>query len=96
MAAVPDVIPGDNFYKASILMYNPSSWVFWALVVIAALAVLAIIIGLVRMTKRAKQIIDEESEKRMKFVKRKRTGATMLHKVQEEEEQGKFVKRKKH
>jgi hypothetical protein len=96
MAAVPDVIPGDNFYKASILMYNPSSWVFWALVVIAALAVLAIIVGLVRMTKSAKQIIDEESEKRMKFVKRKRTGATMLHKVQEEEEQGKFVKRKKH
>jgi hypothetical protein len=84
MAATPDVLPGDNFYKASILLYNASSWQFWLIVGVAVIIGILLILALIKALKVAMHTIEEEEEKRMKFVKKKPSENKFVHRVEEE------------
>jgi len=105
MAATPDVLPGDNFYKASILLYNTSSWEFWLIVGVAVIIGILLILALIKALKVAMHTIEEEEEKRMKFVRKKPSENKFVHRVGEErtfqdqtssesKKKGKFVRLK--
>ena len=105
-AATPDSLPGDNFIKTSILVYNPSSWIFWLIVVIIALIAIGVIVAILKLLfgrkSEVRQMIDREMEKRRKFVKKliidEAGGGRFVKKtpVEEPKEEGRrFVKRKK-